>query len=104
MHSDINVSRQGLLVLSTMFEGKQREWCGAELMKATGLPSGTIYPILLRFESQGLLSSHWENRSPSDLGRPRRRFYRLTGVGVHITQQLRAPFASNARGRSPVVT
>ena len=43
---------------------------------------GTLYRALGRMEQAGLLTSHWEDPdlAASD-GRPRRRLYRVTGVG-----------------------
>lgn len=55
---------------------------GAQIGKESGLPSGTLYPILLRLEAAGWLRSEWELGDPATLGRPRRRFYQLTGVGA----------------------
>ena len=43
---------------------------------------GTLYPILLRLESAGWFVSRWENIDPSAVGRPRKRFYRLTASGL----------------------
>ena len=54
---------------------------GAEIGRATGLASGTLYPLLIRLEKAGWLTSAWEVADPQALGRPRRRFYRLTAVG-----------------------
>src|SRR5262245_55604529 len=72
---------QGLCVLQSFLQSPMEEICGAELIKATKLPSGTLYPILLRFERHGLLESRWENTEPTTLGRPRRRLYRMTPNG-----------------------
>ena len=33
---------------------------GLDIMERTGLPSGTVYPMLRRFEHAGLVSSGWE--------------------------------------------
>jgi DNA-binding MarR family transcriptional regulator len=55
---------------------------GLELGASTGLASGTIHPVLARLEAAGWLDSEWEQVDPSSVGRPRRRFYRLTPVGV----------------------
>lgn len=44
--------------------------------------SGTVYPILLRLEQAGWLESEWETADPVLLSRPRRRLYRLTGLGI----------------------
>ncbi|KUM75878.1 hypothetical protein AQI84_19425 [Streptomyces griseorubiginosus] len=53
---------------------------GLELVQATGLASGTVYPILARLEAEGLVSSRWESEAPMD--RPRRRFYEITPDGL----------------------
>src|ERR1017187_1503535 len=54
---------------------------GAEIAKATGLASGTLYPILFRLEKSGWLQSEWEVAEASELRRPRKRLYRMTAVG-----------------------
>ncbi|WP_239139367.1 PadR family transcriptional regulator [Sphaerisporangium krabiense] len=55
---------------------------GLELCAAAGLPSGTIHPILARFEGLGWLDSRWEEADPHEQGRPRRRYYKLTPNGA----------------------
>ena len=55
---------------------------GADIGKAASLRSGTLYPILMRLEECGWLSSRWEEGDPKKLGRPRRRYYRVTGIGA----------------------
>ncbi len=60
----------------------QAELSGAEIGRTTKLASGTLYPILLRLEQAGWLESHWEDDDPRTLGRPRRRFYRVTALGA----------------------
>lgn len=54
---------------------------GVELGKLAGLLSGTLYPLLLRLEEAGLVTSSWEAGDPRELGRPRRRFYSITNAG-----------------------
>ncbi|WP_109488924.1 helix-turn-helix transcriptional regulator [Occallatibacter savannae] len=54
---------------------------GVEISKATGLASGTLYPLLFRLEEAGWLQSEWEAVVPSEVKRPRRRLYRMTAVG-----------------------
>jgi len=52
---------------------------GYALMKATGLKSGTIYPILMRLKERGYLKAEWTaSASP---GRPPRQHYELTSLG-----------------------
>ena len=55
---------------------------GFDIMEHTGLPSGTVYPLLRRFESSGLVRSGWE--TPEEAfgdRRPQRRNYELTDRG-----------------------
>lgn len=48
------------------------------------LRSGTIYPLLARLERAEWLESKWEEIDPAEVGRPRRRLYRLTGQGEGV--------------------
>jgi PadR family transcriptional regulator PadR len=76
-------------VLAVLLE---RETWGFELSKESGLPAGTIYPILQRLTAAGWVTSRWE---PADVaqteGRPARRYYSLTTEGraraVHAMSQ-----------------
>jgi PadR family transcriptional regulator, regulatory protein PadR len=70
------------LVLRALLAEPAREMYGLEICEAAGLPSGTIHPILARFENLGWLESRWEDIKPQDEGRPRRRYYRLTQDGA----------------------
>ncbi|MEV6826401.1 helix-turn-helix transcriptional regulator [Amycolatopsis sp. NPDC051102] len=65
------------LVLLALLADPARRMYGLELCAETGLPSGTIYPILARLEKVGWLAYELEDIDPSELGRPRRRYYRL---------------------------
>lgn len=83
MPSEPQLTAQTLKVLEAL--QTKRDQSGSELSKVTGLKSGTLYPILLRLERAGWLSSEWEVGNPSELGRPRRRFYRITGEGARAS-------------------
>ena len=55
---------------------------GFDVIDATGLPSGTVYPILRRLEDAGVLRSRWERETAArDEGRPPRKYYQVTGAG-----------------------
>jgi DNA-binding PadR family transcriptional regulator len=55
---------------------------GFDIMDATGLPSGTVYPILRRLDREGLLESAWEKPSEAQKAqRPPRRYYEITAAG-----------------------
>lgn len=55
---------------------------GFDIMRVTGLPSGTVYPALRRLEHEGLVRSRWEDeeRAHAD-GRPARKDYEITVRG-----------------------
>ena len=56
---------------------------GFDVMEATGLTSGTVYPTLDRLEHLGLLRSRWEDQATAHAeGRPARRYFDLTAAGV----------------------
>lgn len=58
---------------------------GFDVMDVTGLPSGTIYPALRRLERAGYLRARWEKPTVAvEEGRPKRKFYELTGLGVEL--------------------
>ena len=55
---------------------------GFDIMDETGLPSGTVYPVLGRMERAGLVASRWEEADDAHRdGRPPRRYYHLTAEG-----------------------
>ena len=45
------------LVLQALLDGHHH---GFDVMDATGLPSGTVYPILRRLDAEGCVRSRWE--------------------------------------------
>lgn len=61
-------------VMDVMSDGQ--EWYGVQLTNVTGIPSGTLYPILTRLTQLGILTARWEDVDTRGLGRPRRRYYR----------------------------
>ncbi|MFI5495203.1 PadR family transcriptional regulator [Actinoplanes sp. NPDC051859] len=69
-------------VLQAFLVDPDDERYGLDIMQATGLPSGTIYPILTRLQRAGWLAAHWEEIDPVAAGRPARRWYRLTPEGL----------------------
>ena len=60
---------------------------GFDIMAATGLTSGTVYPALDRLEQLGFLRSHWEDEADAHAeGRPARRYFRLTAPGARALE------------------
>jgi PadR family transcriptional regulator PadR len=71
-----------ILVLQAIANGQVY---GYGIMQHTGLPSGTIYPILSRLEREDLILSRWEKRLPSEQDqRPPRKYYRLTSKAAKL--------------------
>ncbi len=54
---------------------------GFEIMEATGLPSGTIYPALRRLEKARLIRSDWDSTASVPSQGPPRRYFRVTADG-----------------------
>lgn len=55
---------------------------GFEIIDATGLTSGTVYPALDRLEELGLLRSRWEDDDEARRQkRPPRRYFAVTAAG-----------------------
>jgi len=77
-------SKQMLLLLEALSAQAQQWRHGYDLMKETGLLSGTLYPLLMRMAEQGLIEAEW--REPVQAGRPARHAYRLTAAGIALAQ------------------
>lgn len=91
----VRMSLQTLRVLEAFLDDPGGELAGSDVHQRSHLPSGTLYPILLRLESAGWFVSRWENIDPAAAGRPRRRLYRLTPTGLAQASDV---FASLTRG------
>lgn len=75
-----------MLVLLEALSTRAAQWRhGYDLMKDTGLFSGTLYPLLMRMADQGLVEAEW--RKPIQLGRPARHAYRLTAKGLALAHE-----------------
>ena len=79
------MSNQTLQVLLIFFNQPAKWLYGLQILEATGLKSGTVYPLLARLAEpdRGWLESELEDINPVVAGRKQRRFYRITGSGVN---------------------
>jgi PadR family transcriptional regulator PadR len=68
---------------------------GLEVIERTGLPSGTVYPLLARLESEGWITSYWETDTPGARG-PRKRFYEITVDGAERARAALADYPKTA--------
>lgn len=79
--------RRGSLALAVLAQLKSEHY-GYTLRKALAdqglaIDEGTLYPLLRRLESQGLLVSEWREED-----KRQKRFYRLSPVGRQVLKQL----------------
>jgi len=81
--------RRGILVLATLSQLKEAKYGYAliNILAERGLDieQGTLYPLLRRLESQGLLQSEWNVEG----SRPRR-YYEISPAGLSLLELLRA--------------
>ncbi|WP_412731021.1 PadR family transcriptional regulator [Dyella aluminiiresistens] len=95
-------STQTRMLLSALLS-QRRQWLhGYDLSERTGLPSGTLYPILMRLSDRGMLESKWQP-SPHQ-GRPPRKLYRLTAEGAAYAVQHASDLSAPWRPLSPEQT
>lgn len=85
--------RRGVVVLATLSQLRASRY-GYELRQALAekgmaIEEGTLYPLLRRLETQGLLGSEWRITEG-----PPRRYYTLTAEGETLLRQLTAAWRS----------
>ncbi|MCI0351520.1 MAG: PadR family transcriptional regulator [Acidobacteriales bacterium] len=85
--------RRGCLILAVLAELRSERY-GYTLRKALAeqgieMDESTLYPLLRRLESQGLLVSRWREEDKRN-----KRFYRLSNDGKAILKQLAAEWKS----------
>ena len=96
----LNLTYPTALVLQALAAGFHY---GFDIMDVTGLPSGTVYPILRRLDGEGLLGSTWEKQASAQKEqRPPRRYYEITSAGERMlaAAAARFPLLDQAVGRT----
>jgi DNA-binding PadR family transcriptional regulator len=93
------LSDQTVAVLAVL-ANKRGEWLyGLQIAAATGLKSGSLYPILARLNERGFVESQW--LEPERPGRPPRHAYRITGLGRTALREVRESVSSIKLRESP---
>ncbi len=96
------LSYSAALVLQALSQG---HGYGFEVMRLTGLPSGTVYPLFRRLDASGLVESKWEEEDEAHADRrPARRYYELTAQGVAALEVARARIVQQSRLFGSVAT
>jgi|SRR5580693_9222731 DNA-binding PadR family transcriptional regulator len=75
----LRISHQTLDILAALLARPSQWHYGYAISRQTSIPSGTLYPILMRLDKSGWLETRWEDAPTA--GRPPRHLYRLTGNG-----------------------
>jgi PadR family transcriptional regulator PadR len=89
--------RRGTLVIAVLAALRNEEY-GYSLKtqladKGVDIDEGTLYPLLRRLETQGLLGSRWVMTD----ARPRR-YYKLNAVGARLLKELSAEWREISAG------
>ncbi len=86
----MNLTYTTAMVLHAVAEGYRY---GFDIMEGSGLPDGTVYPVLRRLEASGHLRSEWDDEAEATAQkRPQRRYYELTGQGQALLHDARDRF------------
>ena len=94
--------RRGSLILAVLAQLRTEQY-GYTLRKALAehgmeIDEGTLYPLLRRLETQGLLTSEWREED-----KRKKRFYVLSSNGKQVLKQLLAEWKSIDQSLSGIV-
>lgn len=84
-------------MIATVFlrHPERKQW-GYDLVRATGVRSGIVYPILKRWFEMGWLEDGWEDPMAVE-GRPPRRYFTITETGILELPNVLATFDNRRR-------
>lgn len=80
--ADLRLTGPAKEVLTALIARPGRDHHGTDLSEETGIPLGSVYPVLARLEALLWVDSGWEDPQRREQGFPRRRFYRLSTDGL----------------------
>ena len=92
MGTAVRMTYATALVLQALEHGHRY---GFDIIDATNLRSGTVYPLLRRLEEYGLIRSKWEHVSIArSSNRPPRKYYALTDAADELVSLAKERFPS----------
>ena len=92
MGNAIRMTYATALVLQALDGGHRY---GFDIIDATNLRSGTVYPLLRRLEDAGIVRSKWEHVSIArSSNRPPRKYYELTQLAGELVVSAKERFPS----------
>jgi len=90
MGTSIRMTYATALVLQAL---DRRHRYGFDIIDATNLRSGTVYPLLRRLEEAGFIKSKWEHVAIARSGnRPPRKYYELTRAADQLVASAKERF------------
>ena len=98
---DLDITPKMARVLKVFLEDPDQPRYGFELMKLTGMASGSLYPMLAKLETAGWLSRGKEDIDPRAAGRPARTNYVITGAAVSAARVQLAALSEQFRPPAP---
>lgn len=94
--------RRGTLVLSVLCSLDQPMYGYSLLSELSGhgipVETNTLYPLLRRLESQGLLESEWNTEESKP-----RKYYKITQFGCEIREKLKGYWRKTAESMSKIM-
>ncbi len=98
---DLDITPKMALVLKVFLEDPGQPRYGFELMKLTGMASGSLYPMLAKLEGAGWLTRGTEDIDPRAAGRPARTNYTITGAAASVARVQLAALSEQFRPPIP---
>ncbi|MEV4281474.1 PadR family transcriptional regulator [Actinoplanes xinjiangensis] len=94
----LRITRSFLDVVEAFLDAGAEELHGYAIIKTTGLGGPTVYKILERMAGMGWITARWgeQTEGPS---KPRRRYYKLTSIGMQQARELIAERRSEKPAR-----
>jgi DNA-binding PadR family transcriptional regulator len=99
---DLDVTPKMAKVLKIFLEDPSKPRYGFELMQLTGFASGSLYPMLAKFEGAGWLTGEKEDIDSHAEGRPARYTYTITGAAVTAARVQLAELSDLYRPPTPI--
>jgi PadR family transcriptional regulator PadR len=99
---DLDITPRVATVLKIFLEDPDQPRYGFELMKLTGMASGSLYPVLAKLEGAGWLAKGKEDIDPRAAGRPARTNYTIVGAAVSAARIQLAELSERYRPPAPM--
>lgn len=84
----MTLTRNTLKLFSVFVNNPERDFYGLEISEMTGIAYGSLLPLLIRLEEAAWLEGAWENIDPSEKGRPKRKYFRMSEESMGKAKEL----------------